>query len=481
MTIGDGADPDAADPAPGRRSPRRPPSTRPRARCRSCGRPEAARAVSYVCRGLLRPARGRLRPRRRSRDAVTRAIIARPARRASGATASCCPSSAPPARGLAVGGTPLIAAGAAGRGPRHRRPAGSRTTPATRPSRSRTARWPSRPRGRVEFGLDTLACASTGNLAGRDGGGRGGGRPARLRVRARGPGAGQDRPRPGLRRDGRPDRRHVRRGQPPVAWRSPTSSAGASSTSTSGRSTRRAARRSPSRSRSARLAAARTSSSAPIASGAHVHKRRQGLRGARRGRPGRAAAGAGSSAARPPAARRWPRRSPSGARRDRPVETPDDDRPLAGDRQPGRRRVCARARPPRPAARSRRSTTRRPRTRSVPSPRSRASSRRRPAASRSRPPRRHGAAASSARRRGRRAPHRQRAQDAGRALVRPGDGPATPRADPGSRPSSRPSLGGFEAVARPHEPRSASRPSLRAATGGLEAGRRRRARQSARW
>ena len=43
---------------------------------------------------------------------------------------------------------------------------GSRTTPETRRSRSRTGPWRSPRRGPRRFGIDTLACASTGNLAG---------------------------------------------------------------------------------------------------------------------------------------------------------------------------------------------------------------------------------------------------------------------------------------------------------------------------
>ena len=77
-------------------------------RCREL-RPARGARPELRLRRLLRAARGRLRP-----TAVVRAA-ARPRRRstarppASGATSSCSPSSAPPARGLAVGRTPLIA------------------------------------------------------------------------------------------------------------------------------------------------------------------------------------------------------------------------------------------------------------------------------------------------------------------------------------------------------------------------------------
>ena len=66
-----------------------------------------------------------------------------------------------------------------------------------------SGRPPSPPPGRVEFGVPALACASTGNLAGRDGGRGGRGRSAGLRVHPGRPRAGQGRPRARLRRDRR--------------------------------------------------------------------------------------------------------------------------------------------------------------------------------------------------------------------------------------------------------------------------------------
>ena len=76
------------------------------------------------------------------------------------------PLDGPPTVGTQVGDDAAGARRPPGQAPRRSRSSGSRTTPsATRRCRSRTAwsRW--RSRRRVEFGFDTVACASTGNLA----------------------------------------------------------------------------------------------------------------------------------------------------------------------------------------------------------------------------------------------------------------------------------------------------------------------------
>ena len=95
----------------------------------------------------------------------------------------------------------------------------------------------------------------------RDRGGGGGRRPAGLRVHPGRPRAGQGRPRAGLRRDGRARSRAPTTTSTGSASRSPTRPAGASSTSTSARSTPRGPRRSPTRSPNRSAGGRRTSSS----------------------------------------------------------------------------------------------------------------------------------------------------------------------------------------------------------------------------
>ena len=125
------------------------------------------------------------------------------------------PVDAPPARGLRVGSTPLLRADRLG-------PAlGIDRLWLKDDTRNPTLSFKDRAvavaaaQARL-FGIDTLACASTGNLAGATAAAAAAlGHPG-LRVHPGRPRASQDRPRARLRRDGRPDRGHVRRRQPAV-------------------------------------------------------------------------------------------------------------------------------------------------------------------------------------------------------------------------------------------------------------------------
>ena len=146
--------------------PRPRPPTRTRIvglRCRGCGRAEPIGLVVRLS-GLLRAARGRVRLRGRRPDADPRVDRAR-GRPGIWRYAELLPVDAPPARGLPVGSTPLLAA--------------DRLAPAlgldrlwikddTRnPSLSFKDRAVAVAAARaVEFGVEALACASTGNLAG---------------------------------------------------------------------------------------------------------------------------------------------------------------------------------------------------------------------------------------------------------------------------------------------------------------------------
>ena len=212
----------------------------------------------------------------------------------------------------------------------------------------------------------------------RDGGGRRRDRRPGLRVRARRPRAGQDRARARLRRDRRADRRHLRRRQPPVPRGRRRAAVGPGQRQPppvlrrGQQDARLRDRRGP------RLAAARRRRG-PDRVGRDGHPARAGVRGAGRARLGRGQSRSGSSAGRPPAARRSPRRSPPAA--------------WTSSRSGRRTRSCARwrsATPPtgatrwswrgRPRGRSRRSPTSRRRTRSGGPRRSRASTPRPPAA-----------------------------------------------------------------------------------------------------
>ena len=179
----------------------------------------------------------------------------------------------------------------------------------------------------------------------RRGDGRGGGghRPARLRLHPGRPGAGQDRPRAGLRRDGRPDRRHVRRRQPAVPRGRRRARLGLRQRQPAAVSTPRAARPSPSRSPRRSAGACPTSSSRPIASGAMYTKLAKGFDelaavGLIERTPVRFVGGQAAGCA--PVATAFA----AGTRRDRAGPRTRHDRALAGDRQPGRRPLFARAR-----------------------------------------------------------------------------------------------------------------------------------------
>ena len=181
-------------------------------RCRACGGAQPI-GLSYVCPACFGPLEVEYD------YAVVGATLTREAiaARAPGIWryAELLPVDEPPTRGLPVGSTPLLAA--------------ERLAPelgldrlwikddTRNPSLSFKDRAVAVAAARaVEFGVEALACASTGNLAGRD---RRGSRCARapgLRLHPGRPRAGQGGSRAGLWRDGRPDRRHLRRRQPAV-------------------------------------------------------------------------------------------------------------------------------------------------------------------------------------------------------------------------------------------------------------------------
>ena len=221
-------------------------------------RPRRGARAQLRLRRLLRAARGRLRPRGRGADARPRRRSPR-ARPASGATSSCCPSTRAADARPAVGSTPLVAAERLGQA------IGIERLWLKDDTRNPTLSFKDRAVAiaaarAVEFGLEALACASTGNLAGATAAAAAAlGLPAYVFVPA----------------DLEPAKidHALAYGATVVpstaptttstgsASRSPTSSAGASSTSTCARSTPRAARRSPSRSPSSSAGACPTSSS----------------------------------------------------------------------------------------------------------------------------------------------------------------------------------------------------------------------------
>ena len=221
--------------------------------------PRSRSALVLRLSGLLRAARGRLRLRRRRRDADPRGDR-RPRARASGATPSCCRSTrrrrvacrsarrrcSPPTGWRRILGldrlwikddtrNPSLSASRTGRS-RSPRPAPSSSASRRSPAR-RPATWPARrPRPRRRSG-----CRPTSSS-----------RPTSSRPRST---------------TRWPTARRSSRSRAPTttstgcASRSPTRPAGASSTSTSGRSTPRARRRSPTRSPSRSAGGRRTSSS----------------------------------------------------------------------------------------------------------------------------------------------------------------------------------------------------------------------------
>ena len=281
-------------------------------------RDPADRAVLRLS-GLFRPARGRLRLRGRRRDADPRGDRGR----APGIWryVELLPVDAPPARGLPVGSTPLLAA--------------DRLAPS--------------------LGLDRLLDQGRHPqpVAQLQGSRRGGRRRAGRRVRRRGARLRLHR-QPGRRDRGRrgrasgcrptsssrptssrprsttrsPTARRSSRSRAPTttstgcASRSPTRRAGASSTSTSARSTPRAPRRSPTRSPS------RSAGDRPTSSSGRSRRARcsPASRAASRSSPSSASSSAGrsaSSAARRPAARRSRRRGRPGPTSSSRSATPD--------------------------------------------------------------------------------------------------------------------------------------------------------------
>ena len=132
-------------------------------RCRNCGAHRADRAVLRLP-GLFRAARGGLRLRRR-RGTLTRDAIAS---RAPGIWryAELLPVDAPPARSLPVGSTPLSPADRLAPDPRRRAPVdqGRHAQPFAVSFKDRAVAVAAA--RAVEFGVEALACASTGNLAG---------------------------------------------------------------------------------------------------------------------------------------------------------------------------------------------------------------------------------------------------------------------------------------------------------------------------
>ena len=89
----------------------------------------------------------------------------RPGRTRCGATATSCRCSRAPEGTLPAGWTPLLRADRLAERARPRARCGSRTTPPTRPTRSRTASSSVALARARELGFQTVACASTGNLA----------------------------------------------------------------------------------------------------------------------------------------------------------------------------------------------------------------------------------------------------------------------------------------------------------------------------
>ena len=144
-------------------APSRPPArsaTRPPCPAASAARPSLSARFTPV-----RSASGRWRSATTSRRSP--ASRSRPGRRTSGATSRCCRCRADIAQqpDHGAGFTRLVRADNLGARARASGSCGSRTTPATPPTPSRTgwSRWPWRPP--ASSGFTVLACPSTGNLA----------------------------------------------------------------------------------------------------------------------------------------------------------------------------------------------------------------------------------------------------------------------------------------------------------------------------
>ena len=333
------------------------PVARPRPPLSGLRPPRGPRAELRLS-GLLRSARGRLRPRRRARAALTRESIAARApgiwrylellpveRRRRSA-------------GLAVGSTALV------RADRLARELGLGTGTIA-PSQGRHPQPDAELQGSGRRGRDRAGrrvrlrhprLRLDRQPRRRDRGRRGRGRAARLRLRPGRPRAGQGRARPELRRDRRPRRRHVRRHQPAqprdrrrgglgLRQRQPPAvlRRGQQDDRVRGR-------------RAARLAAAGRPRR-PDRLGLDVHEDRQGLRRARRRSASSSARTSGSSAASRRAAPRWRPRSPRASTRSGRSGRPT----RSSARSRSARRPTAATRwswPAGPAARSSRSRTR---------------------------------------------------------------------------------------------------------------------------
>ena len=232
------------------------------------------------------------------------------------------PVDAPPARGLAVGGTALVR----GRSPRPgpRRPHG--LAQGRQPQPDALLQGPRRGHGRRPGGRVRLRHAGLrlDRQPGRRHGGRGGrGRAAQRRLHPGRPGAGQDRPCAGLRRDGRAGARARTTRSTACRWRWPARCRGPSSTSTCGPTTPRAARRSPSRSPSSWAGGCPMCIVAPLASGSLYVKTGKAVHELDGGRPGRVAIRCASSAVSRTAARPSPVPSARARSVIEPVRQPD--------------------------------------------------------------------------------------------------------------------------------------------------------------
>ncbi len=230
---------------------------------------------------------------------------------------------------------------AAGARTRPRHGCGSRTTRGTRRSASRTGRWPWPPREPSSSASRRWPARRPATWPARR-------PPPRLPSGCRP--TSSSRPTSSRPRSSTPSpmaRRSSRSRAPTTtstgsAWRSPTRPAGASSTSTSARSTPRVRRPSPTRSPSRSAGGRPTWSSAPVASGAMFTRVARGFEElVELGLIERPA----DPLRRRPGGRLRPGRDRVGCRDrgHRPGPDARHDRPLAGDRQPGRRLVRRRA------------------------------------------------------------------------------------------------------------------------------------------
>ena len=184
-------------------------------KCRVCGKLYPKSADQLLHR-RLRPARSRLRLRAPSKP-HSAARRSRCGREPCGATASCLPLDGEPTVGPQVGGTPAGPRRPTRRRARRRAASGSRTTRSTsRRCRSRTASSPWRCRKAREFGMRTVGCASTGNLANSVAANAAAAGLESVHLRPRRPGADQDSRHHHLRREGHRRHRHLRRGESPL-------------------------------------------------------------------------------------------------------------------------------------------------------------------------------------------------------------------------------------------------------------------------